>query len=128
MEINAEVHVEPLPTVMADKAQMIQLLTNLLSNAIKFHSTDPPRIWISSTEGYSGWTFSVKDNGIGIDPKYQSNLFKMFSRLHSRDEYPGTGIGLAISKKIVERHGGQIWYESDGAIGSTFYFTLPRNI
>lgn len=128
LEMNAEVHSEPLPTVMADKAQMIQLVTNLLSNAIKFHGTDPPRVWISSTEGYSGWTFTVRDNGIGIDPKYQKNLFKMFTRLHSQDEYPGTGIGLAISKKIVERHGGQIWYESDGAIGSTFYFTLPRNI
>jgi len=128
LEMDAEVHSEPLPTVIADKAQMIQLVTNLLSNAIKFHGTDPPRVWISSTEGYSGWTFTIRDNGIGIDPKYQSNLFKLFTRLHSQDEYPGTGIGLAMSKKIVERHGGQIWYESDGAIGSTFYFTLPRNI
>jgi PAS domain S-box-containing protein len=128
LELNAKVHSEPLPMVTADRTQMIQLMTNLLSNAIKFHGADPPRVWISSTGDYSEWTFTIRDNGIGIDPKYQSNLFKMFTRLHSQDEYPGTGIGLAISKKIVERHGGQIWCESDGAIGSTFYFTLPRNI
>ncbi len=125
-EAGAEVQVGTLPNVLADEPQMVQLLTNLIGNAIKFRGEEPPRVSVHCAPGYPGWTFAVHDNGIGIEPRYQGNLFKMFSRLHSRDEYPGTGIGLAISKKIVERHGGRIWVRSDGRTGTTFFFTLPR--
>ncbi|HHY75143.1 MAG TPA: PAS domain S-box protein, partial [Bacillus bacterium] len=113
-EIGAEVVVNPLPKICGDRTQMKQLMTNLISNAIKFHRDDEvPRIEISAVTFDDKFVFSVRDNGIGIDPKYQEKLFKMFSRLHTREEYPGTGIGLAISKKIVERHGGKIWFESE---------------
>jgi PAS domain S-box-containing protein len=125
-EAKAEVIVEPLPTVLADETQMKQLLTNLVSNAIKFHDNEPPEIEVRARMRANEFVFAVKDNGIGIDPQYHDNLFKMFQRLHTKDEYPGTGIGLAISKKIVERHGGRIWVESEAGKGSTFYFAIPR--
>jgi C4-dicarboxylate-specific signal transduction histidine kinase len=122
----AQVTVGPLPTVLADDTQMKQLLTNLISNAIKFRGAHKPLIEVSATESPANWTFAVRDNGIGIDPHYIDKLFHMFQRLHTKDEYPGTGIGLAISKKIVERHGGRIWVDSEPGKGSTFYFTLPN--
>jgi light-regulated signal transduction histidine kinase (bacteriophytochrome) len=125
-ECKAEVVIESLPVVMADETQMSQLLQNLISNAIKFRGPEAPRVEVASWEGAREWTISVKDNGIGIAPKYQDKLFQMFQRLHNRDEYPGTGIGLAIAKKIVERHGGRIWLDSDGKTGSTFFFTMPK--
>jgi light-regulated signal transduction histidine kinase (bacteriophytochrome) len=125
-EANVEVIIDSLPPVFGDDTLLKQLMTNLISNAIKFHNDEPPRVEISSSARYNKFVFSVKDNGIGIDPKYQENLFKMSQRLHNRDEYPGTGIGLAISKKIVGRHGGRIWFESDFGKGTTFYFTMPR--
>ncbi len=121
----ASLIIDPLPAITADEAQMRQLLTNLISNAIKFHGAEPPVVEVSASTVGDVCVFSVKDNGIGIDPRYQSGLFRMFQRLHSRDQYPGTGIGLAICKKIVERHGGEIWVDSDGKNGSTFYFTIP---
>ncbi len=127
-ESGATVKVGDLPTVLADEPQMVQLLTNLISNAIKFRAGAAPRVEISARNDGGETVFEVRDNGIGVEPRYQGNLFKMFSRLHSRDEYPGTGIGLAISKKIVERHGGQIWLESDGRSGTTFFFTLPTGL
>lgn len=117
----------PMPTILADETQLIQLFQNLIDNSIKFHKKDePPKIHISFKKMYREYIFSVKDNGIGIDKKYFKKLFIIFSRLHSRDEYPGTGIGLAITKKIVERYGGRIWLESEVGQGSTFYFTIPK--
>jgi signal transduction histidine kinase len=105
-ESGVEIVVNELPTVNGDRAQLIHLMQNLLSNAVKFHSERPPRVEISSRNVDGEIVFSVRDNGIGIDMKHADRLFKMFSRLHTRDEYPGTGMGLAIAKRIVERHGG----------------------
>jgi PAS domain S-box-containing protein len=131
-EAGALVTHDPLPTVMADPTQLMQLLQNLVANAIKFRGTDQPRIHVSAgatpaAEGSveSQWTFLVKDNGMGIEPRYFERIFLIFQRLHTRDEYPGTGLGLALCKKIVERHGGRMWVESSPGNGSTFLFTLP---
>jgi len=114
-----------LPTVMADDVQLTQLFQNLISNAIKFHGEAPPRIDVSAEKKSKKWVFSFRDNGIGIQSEYAERIFQMFQRLHSRQDYPGTGIGLAICKKIVERHGGRIWVESQPGKGSTFCFTIP---
>lgn len=114
-----------LPTVTADATQLVQLWQNLLGNAIKFQGEDSPRVHVSAEKKGHEWIFSVKDNGIGIAPEYHDRIFLVFQRLHSRSEYPGTGIGLAIGKKIVERHGGRIWVESESGKGSIFYFTIP---
>jgi PAS domain S-box-containing protein len=116
-----------LPTVMADFTQLTQVFQNLISNAIKFRSEKTPKITISAREENDNWIFSVADNGIGIDPEHCDRIFEVFKRLHKRREYPGTGIGLSICKKIVERHGGHIWVESEHNNGSIFYFTLPIN-
>jgi len=104
---------------------MTQLFQNLISNAIKFRSNQTPRIHIAAERKGDEWLFSIKDNGIGIDPQYKDRILKIFQRLHSSDEYPGTGIGLALCKKIVEYHDGEFWVESDFGKGATFYFTLP---
>jgi PAS domain S-box-containing protein len=114
-----------LPTVKGDFTQLVQLVQNLLSNALKYRSDLAPVIHVSAYRQNGNWRFAVRDNGIGIDPKYSDRIFQVFQRLHTRDEYPGTGIGLAICKKIVERHGGRIWVESAPGQGSTFYFTIP---
>jgi len=124
-ECRAVITHDPLPTVMADDAQLIQLFQNLIGNAIKFHGEQPPCVHISAERREKNWLFSIRDNGIGIDPQYSERIFIIFQRLHSKSEYPGSGIGLALCKKIVERHGGRIWLESKPGAGATFFFTLP---
>jgi PAS domain S-box-containing protein len=124
-ENKAKVTHDPLPKVMADDAQLESLFQNLIGNAIKFHSQKQPRIHVGVKKDEKNWVFSVSDNGIGIDPQFFERIFIIFQRLHNREDYPGTGIGLAISKRIVERHGGRIWIESQPKKGSTFFFTLP---
>ncbi len=124
-ESGASVTIEALPTVEADRAQMVKLLENLVSNAIKYRDAAAPQIKVSARSDGKDWTISVEDNGIGIDPKYGDKLFRMFSRLHTGEQYEGTGMGLAIAKRIVERHGGRIWFESEPGRGTTFSFTIP---
>ncbi|HET9931898.1 MAG TPA: PAS domain S-box protein [Polyangiaceae bacterium] len=123
-ESGAVIEVGELPSVCADEVQLQQLFQNLLSNAIKFRAADPPRIVISAKPAGEKVEFSVADNGIGIDMRFVGRIFQMFQRLHERDKYAGSGIGLALAKRIVERHGGNIWVESALGVGSTFYFTL----
>ncbi len=121
----AEITHDPLPTVMADASQMEQVFQNIIGNAIKFAGGARPRIHVSADRVGSQWIFSIRDDGIGIDPRFHDKIFGIFQRLHSRDAYPGTGIGLSICKRIVERHGGRIWVESGEGQGSTFYFSVP---
>ena len=125
-ESNAHITHDYLPNIMGDHVQIIQLLQNLIGNAIKFKGNNPPDIHISAQDKDNEWLFSVSDKGIGIDKNHQKQIFSIFKRLHTREEYPGTGIGLSISKRIVERHNGQIWIESELGKGSTFYFTIPK--
>ena len=124
-ESQAVVTHDPLPTVMADGGQLGQLFQNLIANAITFHGEEPPAVHVSAERKANEWLFSVRDNGVGLDPQYAERIFVIFQRLHDREEYPGTGIGLAICKKVVERHGGRIWVVSQVGQGATFYFTLP---
>ena len=124
-ERRAIVSHDPLPTVMADTVQLGQLFQNLIGNAIKFQGAEPPHVHVSANRNGNGWIFSVRDNGIGIAQEYSERIFIIFQRLHTREKYPGTGIGLAVCKKIVERHGGRIWVESEPGKGATFYFTMP---
>jgi PAS domain S-box-containing protein len=116
---------DPLPTLAVDAGQIRQLFQNLVGNAIKFHGEQPPKIHIAAKRQDGRWEFPVRDNGIGIEPQYFEKIFQIFQRLHTRKDYPGTGIGLAICKRIVERHGGALWVESQLGHGSTFYFSLP---
>jgi len=125
-ETRAIVINDDLPTIRADATQLSQLFQNLIGNAIKFRGADLPRISISACDLGREWRFSVQDNGIGIETQYAEKVFAIFQRLHTRAEYPGTGIGLAICKRIVERHGGRIWFESEPGFGSTFFFTMPK--
>jgi len=126
-EHNAVITKDPLPSIYADQEQITKLFQNLIGNAIKFHKPDvAPNVHISAKQDDNTWIFSVSDNGIGIDQQYDDRIFKIFQRLHTREEYPGTGIGLAICKRIAEQHGGTIWIESVPGSGTTFYFTIPK--
>jgi signal transduction histidine kinase len=124
-ESGARITHDPLPVVEADGTQLVQLFQNLIANAIKFCSMPPPHIHVSAEKEDRYWVFSVRDNGIGLDPEFADRIFTIFQRLHTRQDYPGTGIGLAVCKRIVERHGGSIWVTSAPGEGSTFSFTLP---
>lgn len=124
-ELNAEITSDLLPEITANEGQMIQLMQNLVGNALKFRRELPPKIHISCEKGKTEWIFTVRDNGIGIDPEYKDRIFVIFQRLHGRDQHPGTGIGLAVCKKIVERHNGRIWVESKVGEGAAFHFALP---
>jgi chemotaxis family two-component system sensor kinase Cph1 len=125
-ETGAEITYDPMPTIVADSTQLMQLFQNLLGNAIKFRKKDEtPRIHVGVQRQEDAWLFSVRDNGIGLDPQFADRIFVIFQRLHTRDEYPGSGMGLAICKKIVECHRGQIWVESELGKGATFFFTIP---
>jgi light-regulated signal transduction histidine kinase (bacteriophytochrome) len=129
-ESKATVTFDSLPVVMADSLQLELLFQNLIGNAIKFRSQTTPQIHLSASlngapHSAQEWVFAVRDNGIGIAPEYAERIFIIFQRLHGRDEYSGTGIGLAVCKKIVERHNGRIWVESQLGQGATFYFTIP---
>jgi chemotaxis family two-component system sensor kinase Cph1 len=124
-DTRAIISIDKLLPIKADEAQMLQLMQNLVSNALKFSPVNV-KIYISSITVDNQTTYSVKDEGIGIDPQYFDHIFKIFQRLHTQADYEGTGIGLAVCKRIVERHGGHIWVESELGKGSTFYFTIPE--
>jgi light-regulated signal transduction histidine kinase (bacteriophytochrome) len=124
-EKQAQIEHDPLPVVAGDLLQLSQLFQNLIGDALKFSGAEIPCIHIGAQEGNKEWEISVRDNGIGIDPQYFDRIFVIFQRLHTRKEYPGTGMGLALCKKVVERHGGRIWVESESGKGTTFRFTLP---
>ena len=124
-DTGAKITLDQLPTVVADGPQIVQLLQNLISNGIKFHDQPPPRIHVTAEQRDKDWLISVRDHGIGIEPRYLECIFDFFKRVHSRDRFPGTGIGLPICKRVVERHGGRIWVESTPGQGSEFFFTLP---
>jgi len=124
-ETHAEVTRDPLPEVSVDASQLRQVFQNLIANAIAFRRDEPPKVHVSARRDGRDWIFSVSDNGIGIEAKYFDRIFVIFQRLHTREKYPGTGLGLALCKKIVERHGGRMWIESEPGVGSTFYFSIP---
>jgi light-regulated signal transduction histidine kinase (bacteriophytochrome) len=126
-ESQAEITYDQLPVVTVDGSQLTQVLFNLVANAIKFRKEDePPKIHVGFQELTDNWRFSIKDNGIGIDSAYADKIFVVFQRLHGNTEYAGNGIGLALCKKIVERHEGNIWFESKNNEGTTFHFTIPK--
>jgi light-regulated signal transduction histidine kinase (bacteriophytochrome) len=125
-EKNGLITNEELPCITADETQLMQLFQNLISNGIKYNISVSPHVHISATEEKSDWIFSIKDNGIGIEKEFYERIFGIFQRLHSRDEYSGTGIGLAICRRIVDRHGGRIWLESEIDKGTVFYFSIPK--
>ena len=123
-ESHAVLTSDPLPTIVADQGLLTQVFQNLIGNAIKFQKDSEPWIHVSSKLRDGLWVFSVQDNGIGIEPQHAERIFRIFERLHGQDTYPGTGVGLAITQKIVERHGGRIWLESEPGKGSTFFFSI----
>ena len=127
-ESGAEISCGTLPNIAVDASQLSQLLQNLIGNAIKFRGNSPPRIQVGAQQRDGDWLFSVRDNGIGIDPRHGERIFQVFQRLHGIGQYQGTGIGLAVCKKIAERHQGQIWVESEEGAGATFYFTIPAHL
>jgi light-regulated signal transduction histidine kinase (bacteriophytochrome) len=122
----AQVTWDPLPEIMGDRSQLVQLIQNLIGNGLNYRGEQPPRIHLSAERSGGEWIFSVRDNGIGIAPEYHEQIFEIFRRLHDQKEYPGTGIGLAVCRRVVNRHGGRIWVESEPGHGSTFCFTIPE--
>jgi light-regulated signal transduction histidine kinase (bacteriophytochrome) len=127
-ESGAVVTHDSLPAITTNNIQLVQVFQNLVGNAIKYHSAEVPRVHVSATRnGGNEWIFCVRDNGLGIDPQYFERIFILFQRLHGREEFAGTGIGLAVCKKILERLGGRIWVESQPEKGSSFYFALPES-
>ena len=124
-DTRAEVTSSPLPTIIGDQGLLVQLFQNLIGNGIKYHGARPPRVHVSAQRKNRAWLFSVSDNGIGIEPEQHQRIFEIFRRLHTQSEYPGTGIGLAVCRRVVERHGGTLWVESEPRKGSTFLFTIP---
>jgi light-regulated signal transduction histidine kinase (bacteriophytochrome) len=127
-EFGAVVTRDKLPTVLGDRRQLTQLLRNLIENGLKFHGADPPQVHVAAQRDDGAWRFSVRDNGIGIEPQYHDRIFEIFRRLHTLQEYPGTGIGLAMCKRVVTRHDGTIWLESEPGKGTTFFFTIPDRL
>jgi PAS domain S-box-containing protein len=124
-ELGAEVTSEGLPVVLGDRSQLAQVIHNLVDNGLKYHGSAPPRVHVSADRQGEEWRISVRDNGIGIAPRHHQRIFEIFRRLHTQQAYPGTGIGLALCRRVLERHGGRIWVESEPEKGSTFHFTLP---
>ena len=125
-EAGGEIVAQPLPTLPGDRVEVGQLFQNLIANALKFRSPErAPRVAVSAESSAAGWTVRVADNGIGVDPRHADRIFKMFQRLHTREDFPGTGIGLAVCSRIVERHGGRIWVDERQGGGTVFRFTLP---
>ena len=124
-DANADVTHDPLLVLPADQSQLEHVFLNLIGNALKFRGGQRTAVHVTAAQQDGNWRFSVRDNGIGIDPQYFDRIFIIFQRLHGRTEYPGTGIGLAITKRIIERHGGRIWVESQPGHGATFFFTIP---
>jgi PAS domain S-box-containing protein len=125
-ELGAEVSCGELPVVMGDRSQLVQLMLNLIGNGLKYRGADPPRVHVSAKHEGNEWTFAVRDNGIGIAPRHHERIFEIFKRLHDQKEYPGTGIGLAVCRRVVHRHGGRIWVESEPGHGSVFHFTIAE--
>jgi light-regulated signal transduction histidine kinase (bacteriophytochrome) len=123
-----QVTVGDLPTIMGDRSQLVQLVQNLIGNGLTYHGDKPPNIHVSAEHRGKEWIFSICDNGIGIDPNHYEQIFEIFKRLHDQTEYPGTGIGLAVCRRVVDRHGGRIWVKSEPGHGSTFHFTIPEGI
>ncbi len=124
-ENEVQVTCSELPVVTGDRTQLTQLFMNLINNGIKYRSEQPPRIHVSAERNGAEWLISIRDNGIGIEPRHQEQIFEIFKRLHSPQAYPGTGIGLAVCRRIVHRHGGRIWVDSEPGKGSVFHFTIP---
>lgn len=124
-DVDAQVELGELPTIVADKTKLGQVFQNLIANAVKFHGEGAPRVRLAAVARPQGWEFTVADNGIGIEERHRERIFMIFQRLHGRDEYGGTGIGLALSKRLIEAHGGQVWVGPTGPPGATFHFTIP---
>jgi len=125
-DTDAQVNADPLPSIIGDEYQMLHLFQNLISNAIKFRGRERPEVRISVERQAGDWVLAFRDNGIGIAQPFLQRVFEMGQRLHTREEYPGTGVGLALCKRIVERHGGRIWVSANDGTGCTFYVRLPQ--